>query len=152
MMIKYEWYEFLLLTTIDHIDRSMFWIIDIVYTCPQLVPWVSKIMMWSLIIAARSFTILSNSGSSARIYSWTHTHDHRSLFCIRWCHIYIYIYIWLGHCSPLSISWWHPMTSVDVDHITHWLYEFDYTSIRSWISITRADGLQILWYLIEKDV
>ena len=33
------------------------WIIDIVYTCPQLVPWVSKIMMWSLIIAARSFTI-----------------------------------------------------------------------------------------------
>jgi len=65
------------------------WIIDIVYTCPQLVPWVSKIMMWSLIIAARSFTILSNYGSSARIYSWTHTHGHRSLFCIRWCHIYI---------------------------------------------------------------
>ena len=58
-MIKCGLYELLLFTTIGNV---LIWsihvrVIDLVYTCPQLVPWVSKIMMWSLIIAARSFTI-----------------------------------------------------------------------------------------------
>ena len=48
-------------STILYSDRFMFWIIDIVYICPQLVPWASKIIAARILQSYQTMALRPNT-------------------------------------------------------------------------------------------